>query len=94
MKNHAREIELDYETAKLIQEAQQTNLKALSGRLQEYPRGAAGLTPDSVKFSPEYRLDKQAFDDAFRASREFNTRFNKAFAKEIKAERRARRALA
>jgi hypothetical protein len=41
--------------------------------LRSFPRLASGLTPDAVKFSPEYRAAKAASDRAFQALRKFNT---------------------
>jgi hypothetical protein len=52
--------------------------------------GPMGLTPDAIKFSPDYRLAKVRFDVAFAALRDFNGEFHKTFAAEIKAERRER----
>lgn len=59
-------------------------LRALSGG------GAMGLTPDDVKASPEWQAAKRAYDAAFAALRQFNQRFTKDFAQDIRAERRAR----
>ena len=45
---------------------------ATARNLRDYPRGANGLTPDSVKFSPEYRAAKSAYNKAFSALRNHN----------------------
>ena len=39
----------------------------------KYPRQANGLTPDHIKFSPEYRADKAKVDKLFQALRKINT---------------------
>jgi hypothetical protein len=61
--------------------------------LKTFPTCAMGLTPDAVKFSPEFRNAKQAFNAAFARLRAFNAVFTKTFAKELCAERRERSAL-
>ncbi len=48
--------------------------------IKSFPRGAMGITPDQVKFSPEYRAAKAGFNTAFNALREFNEKFSKAVA--------------
>lgn len=59
--------------------------------LAAFPKtGPFNLTPDDVKSSPEFQSAKRAFDAAFGRLRAFNTTFTKTFAKEIRAERRAR----
>jgi hypothetical protein len=50
--------------------------------------GAMGLTPDDVKFSPEYRAAKRNLDLAFEQLRNFNIAFHKHFKKEIQADAR------
>ena len=63
----------------------------LSAILQCFPKGNMGLTPDNVRSSPEYHNVKAKFDEAFADLRKFNAAFTKVFARDIKAERRARR---
>ena len=53
-------------------------------------RGAFGLTPDSVKFSPEYIKAKAEFDIAFKMQREFNQASPKEFQRRASQERRAK----
>lgn len=62
-----------------------------SATLLAFPRGPTGLTPDNVKFSPEFRFAKAAFNMAFAASRAFHGANTKRFAKELRAERDAKR---
>lgn len=59
-------------------------LRALSGG------GPMGLTPDSVRATPEWQAASKAYAQAFYALREFNMANVKKFAKDIRAERRAR----
>jgi hypothetical protein len=40
--------------------------------LKPFPRGANGLTPDAVKFSPEYRKLKMRYDQTFAELRNIN----------------------
>lgn len=63
-----------------------------SATLQTFPRGPIGITPDEVKFSPEYQAVKQAYDRAARAIRDLNGTYAKTFAKEIRADIDAARA--
>lgn len=69
----------------------QNELRALTDAaslaLKLFPKGDFGLTPDSVKFSPEYKAAKSAFDCAFQKERKFNQLVNKHFKKELRQER-------
>jgi hypothetical protein len=58
--------------------------------LDAFPKGQIGLTPDSVKATPEWRTAKRAFDQANAASRAFNAWYVKAYKAELAAARRAR----
>lgn len=59
--------------------------------LRAFPRGQMGLVPDAVRATPAYRAAKTRSDKAFAALRKFNQTFVRTFAKELRAERRARR---
>lgn len=61
-------------------------LKAVDG----IGSGRLGLTPDSVKMTPEYRAARAAYDRAFAELRSFNATFVRTFKAELAAERRAR----
>jgi hypothetical protein len=52
--------------------------------------GPMGLTPDAVKFGPEYRAAKRAYEIAAAELRAFDSQFVKRFKAELRAERRAR----
>ena len=65
-------------------------MDAASAALRAIPgigSGRFGLTPDSVKFSPEYRRANGEYRAAFNALRELNGRCVKRFAKELARER-------
>lgn len=73
-----------------LEESERAAAKRLLG-IAGVGSGAMGLTPDSVKSSPEYRTAKAEHDLAFRRLQAFNAQFVKAFAAELRAERRASR---
>lgn len=74
-----------------IRAAHHDRVQATSAALLGYPRLPNGLTPDSVKFSPEFQTAKAAFNSAFAASRAFHGTYTKGFTKELGAERDAKR---
>jgi len=51
----------------------------------------SGLTPDAVKFSPEYRRARATYDQALSELRAFNGVFTKTFRKDLQLERLERR---
>lgn len=69
----------------------EANVARLSAALLAFPRGPMGLTPDGVKASQEFMTASADFNVAFHRLRTFNASFAKAFAKEIRDERRAQR---
>lgn len=81
---------MTYDDAKKTRDAIQADLSRHSAVLRAFPTGPMGLTPDAVKATREWRDAKAACDIAFGRLREFNGRFIKSFAKEIRAERRER----
>lgn len=82
--------EFQQERARLIAATCQTSAawRALTG----VGSGAMGLTPDSVKASPEYRKARAEFNAAMRALQAFNARHLKAFKSDLAQEQRAARA--
>lgn len=50
----------------------ETAWRAAGDALKGFPKGAMGLTPDSVKASPEWQAAKRAYESAFAALRAFN----------------------
>lgn len=62
-------------------------LRAVSGD----ERGPMNLTPDHIKATPEWRNAFNAERKAFKVCADFNKHMGKIFAKELRAEREARR---
>lgn len=54
--------------------------------------GAMGLTPDAIKFSPEFRKARATSQGIMAIERKFNQVFSKRFKKEIRAHIEAKRA--
>lgn len=81
---------MEYADAKKLRETLYANMDAAIQTLQSFPKGALGLTPDSVKASAEWQRANAQFQHWFAQVRLFNADFNKAFKKQIQAERRAR----
>lgn len=79
-----------YEHAKIARLPLEAAVKAAGQAVRAFPRGPNGLTPDSVKTSPEFAAAKRVCDLAFAALREFNGSFVRAYKKEIRAERAKR----
>jgi hypothetical protein len=66
---------------------------AAAKKLQSFPRGGPmGLTPDAVKFSPEFQAAKRRYDEITKAVKKINQFMTKNFKKELKDERDAIRA--
>lgn len=51
---------------------------AASAALKAFPKGPTGMTPDNVKFSPEYRAAKERYQRAFEALRTINAAARKS----------------
>lgn len=86
---------MNYEIAKQIKARLEENHNAATARLKEVSgdeRGPLGLTPDHVKARPEWRTAYNTERFAFGQLREFNGYMTKAFANEMRAERRKARA--
>jgi len=56
-----------------------------------FPQGAMGLIPDHVKATLAWREANARFRRAFKALQDFNIVFTRVFAKELRAQRDARR---
>jgi len=81
---------MTYAIAKAAKELLNKNVENASAELAKFDqlKNSIGLTPDHIKSSPEWKLAKRKFDEAFTISQEFNRKFNKTYKKEITAERR------
>lgn len=80
-----------YEEDKLMKEAIELEVSALSQILHRFPRGALGLVREDIKRTDAYKEASSQYAAAFAKLRGFNERFVKKYAKEIRAERDARR---
>ena len=76
-----------YEKAKAQRDALDAEVNSATALLKTFPSGPTGLTPESVRLTPEYRTANARFQRAFAALRNFNAGFTKTFAKELRAER-------
>lgn len=83
---------LTFEQFKITQAKIQRRLEATGAKLQTYPHGPMGLTPDDVKNSEQYKADKSAYALAFAQLRQLNGTYIKIYAKELAADRKKRRA--
>lgn len=79
---------MTYAEAKQMQETLWQRMTSLGENLNTFPKGPMGLTPDTVKASPEFKLAKRNFNQAFEQLRMFNKFYLKTFKAEIKADRR------
>jgi hypothetical protein len=80
---------MTYATAKAARDTIEARYKAAARKLKAYPTLPNGLTPDSAK-TDQWRRDRQAANAAFQELRRFNAWFTKAYAAEIRVERRNR----
>lgn len=78
----------DYASAKAHADKLNEEMTKASDRLQAFPSGAMGLTPDSVRSTPEFKKAKADFDKAFAACRAFNAVYVKKFKKERNEDRK------
>lgn len=85
----------EFNAYRIAREALNLRLEIASESLRKIPgigSGLMGLTPDSVKQSPEYRQAMGQYRAAFNALRELNGRCVKRFKTELARERQERRA--
>lgn len=84
---------MDFAEAKAAQAILDADVARTGAALNAFPKdGPMGLTSEAVRATAEWKLAKYQFDFAFGAFQKFNIAFTKAFAKELREERRARRA--
>lgn len=84
---------MDYATFKATVAELERAERAAAARLRAIPgtgSGPMGLTPDAVKFSPEWQAARAAHAAAFARLQDFNRAHVKRFRKEASAERAAR----
>ena len=82
---------MTYQDAKAEQDVLYAAMEAAAKPLKAYPKTEIGLTPDHAK-TDQWRADRMAYRIAFNRLRDFNAVFVKRFKKEIREERRQRRA--
>lgn len=85
---------MTFAVAKAAQAAIEDEWNRAGAALRAIPgvgTGPMGLTPDTVRALPEYRAVKLAYDSAFARLRAFNGAFVKAYGRELREERNARR---
>lgn len=83
---------MTYQEAKKRKAELETQCKVCSDALNNFPKREDGLTPDAIKFSPQYRTALDAYRKASKKLRGFNSWFLCVFEKEYAAERLERRA--
>ena len=69
----------------------QITVDTLSESLQKFPKGEMGLTPDTVKNSPEFKEVKSNFNKQFSSLRKLNSFIMKNFKKEYAEYRKYNR---
>lgn len=80
--------------AKQTRDGLESECRRCSDILNAHPghaSGHAGITPDRIKASPEWKEKKNAVDVALRNLQNFNQRFTKTFKNELAQERAERR---
>ena len=81
---------MNYAEAKQIANELNEASKVSGDILDQFPKGAMGLTLDSVRATPEWKLANAKFASDFAKLRTFNAFYVKAFKKERNAERAAK----
>jgi hypothetical protein len=83
---------MTFEEARAIRDRREAEARAAGDALKAFPKdGPMGLTPDHIKFSPEFRAAKARYDDAWLRLRDVNHFIRKRFAKDVTAARRSAR---
>lgn len=83
-----------YAAAKAAQVRLDDEHRAAAAALKAIPgvgSGTMGLTPDSIKFGPDYRGARRRVDIAFESLRRFNQAFKRRYARQIADDARAAR---
>lgn len=88
-KKYAQRFDSEHKQAALMLDATRQRLAVGMGI---DARGPMGLTPDAIKFHAEYQKAWKKERQAFSAMREFNTQYTRVFKRELREERRAKRA--
>lgn len=82
-----------YTEYKEMQTKQDAIVDELSDRLNSYPKGEMGLTPDHIKNSEEFKTLNASFKREFNKLREINGLGTRLFKKEIRQANEEKRKL-
>lgn len=85
-----REKDMTYAIAKIQKDHLESIAQTCGNKMDTYPCGNMGLTPDSVTSTNEWKSDFVAKNKSFAELRAFNKWFIKSFKKEYLLERKAR----
>lgn len=80
---------MSFEQASATAEHLWQEVRRLGKDLNAFPKGAMGLTPDSVKASPEYQAATAAYQAAHQQLCTFNVWYTKTFRAQIRSARQA-----
>ena len=83
-------LKMNFEDGKRAKEALEAAVDRASLALQQFPRGALGLTPDHIKATPKHRDARKAYADAAAKLRAFNAWFIPMYHIQLQAERQKR----
>lgn len=83
-------FDFSYTEAKIVKSQLEAENSIWSKKLSSFPKGPMGLTPDTIKITPEWKEAKENFDKSWKYLRDFNGWFTKKFKEEIAAERKNR----
>lgn len=76
-----------FEEALSQAEAIDQEVKTVGSKIEAFPKGPMGLTPDHVRRTPEYQKAKAEWDAVFKRLRAFNGWYTKNYKKELHAYR-------
>ena len=83
----------DYPSTRKMADDAYDEMTAASKKLNSYPKGSMGMTPDDVKKSPEYQTDMGVYNKAANKSKIINAHMMKHFKKEHQAAYAAKRGM-
>jgi hypothetical protein len=82
---------IKFDAAILMAENARLTTSIITKKLDAFPKGEMGLTPDHIKSSPEFQLVMKEFEIAFAEERKINSYLTKHFKKELYAYHQANR---
>ena len=81
----------NYSEYKEVKSKQDAIVDVISDKLNSYPKGAFGMTEESVRMSDEYKALKLQYAKEFKKIQDINSFGMKNFKKEINKEREEKR---